>query len=179
MRTRMVLSSGWVYLALGAAGVPVALIIIYLAAGNPSVAGELAILLAVFAGVMALGAYTFATGAVARMPMATEAAEAAEAGIEWVDEVQLAPLAPVSMRVVKVTGACAFGFMPGNEWLIDANGHLSRPLCSAAVKALSSLRGGPWDAGLPQEFACDCPLAGREVVFAMEHRGMGLPIFGV
>ena len=42
-------------------------------------------------------------------------------GIEWIDEVPLAPLAPVTMRVLKVTGACAFGFMPGNEWVIDAN----------------------------------------------------------
>ena len=166
MRARMVISSGWIYVALAAAAFPIALIIMYLAAGNPSVAAELAILLAIFAGVMILGTYTAVTaGAAAHTAVATEAAEA---GIEWIDEVPLAPLAPVSMRVVKVTGACALGFMPGNEWVIDTHGHLSRPLCSAAVKAFSDLRGGPWEHGLPQNVPCHCPLAGREVVFAME-----------
>ena len=58
MRARIIISSGWFYVALGAAAVPIALIIMFLAAGNTSVAWELAILLAVFAAVMILGAYT-------------------------------------------------------------------------------------------------------------------------
>lgn len=61
MRARIIISSGWFYVALGAAAVPIALIIMFLAAGNTSVAWELAILLAVFAAVMILGAYTAVT----------------------------------------------------------------------------------------------------------------------
>jgi len=49
MRARIIISSGWFYVALGAAAVPIALIIMFLAAGNTSIAWELAILLAVFA----------------------------------------------------------------------------------------------------------------------------------
>ena len=179
MKARMVISSGWIYVALGAAVLPVALIIMFLAAGNAPVAGELAILLAIFAAVMALGTYTAVTSrSVARTPAAVEtgyAAWEATLGIEWIDEVPpavLMPLAPVSMpvsmTVVKVTGSCIFGFKPGDKWVIDANGHLSRPMCAVAVKAFSSLPGSPREAGLPQEAACSCPLAGREVVFAME-----------
>ena len=168
MRARMVISSGWMYLALAAAALPIALIVMYLAAGNPSVAGELAILLAIFAAVMGLGVYTAATAkAVVHKAAAVETGHAV-AGMEWIDEVPLAPLAPISIKVLKVTGACALGFMPGNRWVIDANGHLSRPLCAAAVKAFSSIGSGPWEDGLPQEVACHCPLAGREVVFAID-----------
>ena len=172
MRARIIISSGWFYVALGAAAVPIALIIMFLAAGNTSVAWELAILLAVFAAVMILGACTAVTsGELAPTPAAVAAGNTAwdaTLGIEWIDEVPLAPLAPVTMRVLKVTGACAFGFMPGNEWVIDANGHLSRPLCAVAVKAFNSPRGGPWNDGLPQNVACHCPLAGNEVVFALD-----------
>lgn len=172
MRTRMVITSGWFYMALAAASLPIALIIMYLAAGNAPVAGVLAILLAIFAAVMILGAYTAVTAgtlvstaaAVATGGVALEATP----GIEWIDEVPLAPPVPVSMKVVKVTGSCALGFLPGDRWVIDANGRLSRPLCAAAVKAFSSLRSGPWGDGLPREVTCHCPLAGREVVFATD-----------
>lgn len=168
MRAKMVIFSGWVYVALAAAAVPIALIIIFLAAGNSSVAWELTILSAIFAAVMILGLYTSLTAKAETYASIAVETEAAEAGIEWIDEVPVAPLVPVIMRVVKVTGACAFGFMPGNEWVIDTHGHLSRPLCAAAFKAFSDLPGSQLEDGLPRDVACKCPLAAREVVFAID-----------
>lgn len=74
------------------------------------------------------------------------------------------------MRVVKVHGACALEFLPGNKWAVGADGKLSRPICSAAARAFSSLTGtgDDWESGLPADITCDCPLAVPEVTFTLE-----------
>ena len=87
--------------------------------------------------------------------------------LELMDEVPVAPIVPVTIGVAGATGGCPLGFRPGHSWVIDADGHISRPLCLPAVNALapllSSFSVDDWEHGVP----CKCPLGNREVVFPM------------
>ena len=173
MRTKRVLLDGWGYLILAGTTVPITLGIGFLAMNRPEVVRELAFLLAVYASVMILGLYTAAASGETQETMPEIIAEALTTqgnvpGIEWIDEVQRAPPVPVAMRVVKVSGACALGFLPGDKWTVGADGKLSRPICAAAAKAFDALEDDAWESGLLPEITCVCPLAVPEVTFALE-----------
>ena len=99
--------------------------------------------------------------------------------LELVDQIPSDPILPVTVGVAGVTGGCPLGFRPGQSWGIDADGHISRPLCRPAADALASLMPtltrDDWEHGVP----CRCPLGDREVVFAVESKGLGFHLSGV
>ena len=165
MRTPAFTSSMWTYVVLTGAVIPVALVAVFLALGKPEVAGELGILLAVYAALMVLAAYTSATSQAPAAPVAMEVRALAPLGLEWIDTIPSAPSAPVAVRVTHVSGGCAMGYLPGNTWVVDRNGHLSRPLCNAAARALGLLLDDDPDLDGKRQVDCDCPLAEREVRF--------------
>jgi hypothetical protein len=71
---------------------------------------------------------------------------------------------PLTIQVVAATGGCVWGYHERDEWTADAEGRLTPRLCRAAVSALA--RAGNGNLG-EQPVACQCPLAGREVSFAV------------
>ena len=99
--------------------------------------------------------------------------------LELVDEIASASILPVTVGVAGATGGCPLGFRPGQSWAIDADGHISRPLCRPAVDALATLlptlSKEDWEHGIP----CRCPIGDREVVFAVESQGVDLRVTSV
>lgn len=173
MTTRVFLSSTWAYVMLGGVAVPAVVAIAFLTAHKPEVAGEIGVLTAIYAGLMALGTYTTVT---AKAPDGAATDIAAEwaipslaiEGIEWIDAVPMAPPSPATLRVTKVTGACSHGFLPGNSWVVDSKGNLSRPICAAIASAFTSLYQVSSGKDMPQEISCRCPLGNGEVVFKVK-----------
>ena len=79
-----------------------------------------------------------------------------------------APLAPVSVRVQSREGGCAWDYRTGNTWAIDPQCRVTPQLCQAAVLALGSVLKSQSPMAQGQATApCRCPLAQREVVFAI------------
>ncbi len=173
MKTHTNSSSDWALVMLAGVAIPAILAFAFLAINKPEVAGVLGVLLGVFAGIMALGAYTTMS---AREPveqdekLTVEAAAAAAIteGIEWVDTVPVAPKTLTRLRVADVRGACAHGYLPGNTWVVDSQGNLSRPICAAAAEAFKAMYQSSGKE-MPNEISCDCPLAdNNRVVFELE-----------
>ncbi len=184
MKTQINPSFNWIPVMLAALAIPAAVAIAFLAMNKPEVAGQIGILPGVFSGIMALGAYTTLTaretvsqavsqtvGQLATQPgkLSVEAAAAAAIteGIEWVDTVPLVPKTPTRLRVTSVRGGCAHGFLPGNTWVLDSQGNLSRPICAAAAEAFRAMYQSSGKE-MPEEISCDCPLSNREVTFEVE-----------
>ncbi|MBM2826419.1 MAG: hypothetical protein HW403_483 [Dehalococcoidia bacterium] len=76
------------------------------------------------------------------------------------------PLMPVSIMVIGSQGSCLLAYRPGDAWAIDEWGHLSQPLCSAAVAALTPVLGSPETIQEEGQFPCKCPLFKGQVTFA-------------
>lgn len=99
--------------------------------------------------------------------------------LELVDELPPVPILPVTVGVAGATGGCPLGFRPGQTWRVDADGHISRPLCRPAVDALTSmlptLTEEDWEHGVP----CRCPLKDREVIFEVESKGVDVRLTGI
>ena len=188
MRYLGVSSFGW-GLTISVAAAIFALVVIVLLASVDSVAGQRITVVAVLLGVY-LTTVLMGTGA---MLIANEQPSGQEAGLvidqpvahwldgelELVDEIASAPILPVTVSVAGATGGCPLGFRPGQAWGIDADGHISRPLCRPAVDALATmlpmLTEEDWEHGIP----CRCPLGNREVVFAVASKGADVSVTGI
>jgi hypothetical protein len=174
MKARIFSTSDWALLLAGGAVVPVVAVLALLAADKAEAAGIVGVLAGVFLAVVAPGIYLAST---ARgrpewetMDLVATGTAAAPSGLEWVDTVPLAPLWPAAVQVATATGVCALGFRPGDTWVIDANGRLSRPLCRPMANALSSILQAPWGE-VEESVACVCPLADRQLVFSVAAEG--------
>lgn len=79
-----------------------------------------------------------------------------------------APGRPMALRVVQAGGRCAWGYHEVDHWAIDSHGRVSPRLCQAVATSLAPVLQSP-TAGSGEEcpLRCHCPLAGREVTFAM------------
>ena len=166
-----------------------ALVVIGLSAPSETATGQriivIAVLLAVFLTTILMG--TGATLIASQQPSGQEEEWLIDrptihwlgGELELVDEIASASILPVTVGVAGATGGCPLGFRPGQSWAIDADGHISRPLCRPAVDALASLlptlTRDDWEHGIP----CRCPMADREVVFAVESKAMDLRSTGV
>ena len=166
-----------------------ALVIIGLSASPETATGQRIIVMSVLLGIF-LTTVLMGTGATM---IASERPSGQEVGwfidkptvhwldgdLELVDEVPSVQILPVTVGVAGATGGCPLGFRPGQSWGIDADGHISRPLCRPAVDALSellpTLTRDDWEHGIP----CRCPMGDREVVFAVEARGLGVHVAGI
>ena len=181
-------SFGW-ELAFIAAAAIFALVVIALSASSETATGQRIIVIAVLLGVF-LTTVLMGTGATLianEQPSDQEEERLIDRPtIHWlggelklVDEIASAPILPVTVGVAGATGGCPLGFRPGQRWGIDADGHISRPLCRPAVDALATLlptlTKEDWEHGIP----CRCPMADREVVFAVESKGVDLRVTGV
>ncbi|MBI2888288.1 MAG: hypothetical protein HYY02_13930 [Chloroflexi bacterium] len=79
-----------------------------------------------------------------------------------------APVASAAVRAIGVVGNCAWGYRAGGSWAIDARGSVSPALCRAAMEAIAPLLTPQAPAGQGvRAAACRCPLAGRQVAFAV------------
>jgi uncharacterized repeat protein (TIGR04076 family) len=157
----------------GGAVVPVVAVVALLAADKPEAAGIIGALMGVYLVVVAPGIYLART-AKGRpewetMDLVATGTAAAASGVEWGETVPLAPLWPVTVQVASAAGVCALGFRPGDTWVIDANGRISRPLCRPMTDALSSLLRAPLGE-VEQSMACVCPLPDRRLVFTVAAR---------
>lgn len=128
MKTHRDSFTDWALVMLAGILTPAIVAFVFIAINKVEVAGELGILLGVFAGTMALGAYTTFTSQETTGLEATEgsieeegklgleaaAAAAITEGIEWVENMPVAPEHSTRLRVTNVHGACAHGFLPGN-----------------------------------------------------------------
>ncbi len=90
--------------------------------------------------------------------------------LELMDTVPLT-VGPVNVSVAWTRGVCPLGFRPGSAWDISRDGRLTYPLCRPAVEALSPVLSAGEIEGLWTQAACLCPLADREVVFAVARSG--------
>lgn len=172
MKPQMNPSTNWVPVMLGGLAVAAVMAIAFLAMNKPEVAGEIGILLEVFTGIMALGAYTTITarepgGQEEKLSVEAAAAAAIAEAIEWTDSVPVTPGASTKLRVTNVHGACAHGYLPGNTWVVDSQGNLSRPICAAAANAFKAMY---YATGMetPEEFACERPIGDRKVIFELQ-----------
>ena len=166
-----------------------ALVVIGLSASPETSMGQRIIVMSVLLGVF-LTTVLLSTGATL---ITSEQPSSQEAGwfidrptvhwldgdLELVDEIPSAPILPVTVGVAGATGGCPLGFRSGQNWGIDADGHISRPLCRPAADALSdllpTLTRDDWEKGIP----CRCPMGDREVVFAVEAKGLGVHVTGI
>jgi len=181
-------SFGW-ELAFIAAAAIFALVVIGLSASSETATGQRIIVISVLLGVFLITVLlgTGATLIASEQPSGQEEEWLIDrptihwlgGELELVDEIASAPILPVTVGVAGATGGCPLGFRPGQSWAIDADGHISRPLCRPAVDALATLlptlTGDDWEYGIP----CRCPLEGREVVFAVESKGVDVRLSGI
>lgn len=181
-------SFGWGLVFTVAAAI-FALMVIGLSASSETATGQriivIAVLLGVFLTTVLLG--TGATLITSEQPSGQEEERSIDrqtihwlgGELELVDEIPSAPILPVTVGVAGVTGGCPLGFRPGQSWTIDADGHISRPLCRPAVDALATLlptlTQDDWEHGIP----CRCLLRDREVVFAVESKGVDVRLTGI
>ncbi|PKB72310.1 MAG: hypothetical protein BZY87_01030 [SAR202 cluster bacterium Io17-Chloro-G6] len=87
--------------------------------------------------------------------------------IAMVESLIDAPKTPVSATITKVVGPCPLGLMPGNNWTIDPDGKLSRPMCRPGATALSALFRMANGDVMDRPVCCECEIAGREVTFTV------------
>ena len=181
-------SFGW-GLTFTAAAAIFALVVIGLSVSSETTTGQRTIVMAVLLGVF-LTTVLMGTGATL-IANDQPAGQEEEWSIDWpmvhwldgelalVDEIPSAPILPVAVGVAGASGGCPLGFRPGQTWAIDADGHISRPLCRPAVDALATLlptlTKETWEHGIP----CRCPMGDREVVFAVEPKEVDLHVTGI
>ena len=172
MKTWISSSSDWAVVMLVGIAVPAATAVGFLAAGNEEAAGMIGILAGIFLGIVALATHLAhrvteqQTGATMGLAPGVISAIESIPGLELLDELLVAPPSQVTVAVAGVTGVCARGFRLGDTWGIDSYGHLSRPLCLPAARAISTLL-EEWPEGQMEcDVPCRCPLAERELVFA-------------
>ena len=181
-------SFGWELAYIAAAAI-FALVVIGLSASSETATGQRIIVMSVLLGVflttvlMGIGATLTAN----EQPSAQEEEWSIDrptihwlgGELELIDEVPSAPILPVTVGVAGATGGCPLGFRPGQTWAIDADGHISRPLYRPAVDALAALlptlTQDDWEHGIP----CRCPMADREVVFAVESKEADVRLTGI
>ena len=166
----------WVFAAAVGGALPVILVVGLLASGAAVLWQTLVALLGIFLAVMAMAVYTSARAG-ARSAVETESSLAslkAEPGArpdlipEPVDWMPPPAFWPVTIAAIRATGACPLGYKPGQTWVIDDDGHISRPLCRPAVAVLSQMfASGSWEEP-GQEAPCTCPFIDRQVVFAVK-----------
>ena len=77
------------------------------------------------------------------------------------------PATLATVRVTHAAGACAWGYSAGQSWSIDARGTIAPQLCRAAVTAVTPLLQHRQSGGATRQVACTCPLANRQVAFAV------------
>lgn len=70
----------------------------------------------------------------------------------------------LEVQAVATTGQCARGYHEQDKWAVDAAGRLTPKLCWAAASALALTGNDSMD---EQQVVCRCPLAGRNVSFAV------------
>jgi|ETNmetMinimDraft_1059919.scaffolds.fasta_scaffold81398_1 hypothetical protein len=92
--------------------------------------------------------------------------------MEMVGSLDSAPNEVVTAAITKVVGPCPLGWMPGNNWKIDSEGNLSRPMCSPGATALSALLRTSEGDAIDRSACCDCPVAGREVTFTVREKSV-------
>jgi hypothetical protein len=78
------------------------------------------------------------------------------------------PGRPLSITAVGAEAACPYGFITGNRWTVDAEGHLRPGLCRSAVESLeAAFHRREVASGREVMVACRCPLGGRRLTFAV------------
>lgn len=170
MRAERIYSFGWALVLAGVAAI-IAVAVIGLLATAETVPGTG---IAVIGGLLVVYLFTVLLGTGTALIAAGEPEAGTYYATDWdaallelMDDMPVGPILPVTVGVAGVTGGCALGFRPGQTWTIDADGHMSRPMCRPAVTALASflpsLSADDWEHGVP----CKCPLGNREVVFAV------------
>ena len=152
---------------------PTILVVGLLASGAAVLWQTLVALLGIFLAVMALAIYTMArAGAGAAVEMGqslaslrTDPDTRPDLVPESLDWMRAPALSPVTIAVLKAAGVCPLGYKPGQTWVIDGVGHISRPLCRPAVTALGRMfASDAWDE-VGQEAPCICPFTDRQVIF--------------
>ena len=171
----------WVFAAALGGAIPVILVVSLLASQATVLWQTLVALLGIFLAVMALAVYTMnragAGSAVeTENSLASLTAEPERADPdsrpdlmpELLDWMPRPAFWPATVAALRATGDCPHDYKPGQTWIIDDDGHISRPLCRPAVAVLSQMFASGSREEPGQEAPCACPFADRQVVFAIQ-----------